>query len=83
MLKEYLLKVYSVNQRVERLEYRVTGAENKIDFFVRTSLPPVQGIFYDGQVFDACTFAYNLIRSSKKSIDFLKCQSQEKNHCIS
>ena len=83
VLKEYLLKMYSVNQRVERLEYRVTGAENKIDFFVRTSLPPVQGIFYDGLVFDAYTFAYNLIRSAKKSIDFLKYQSQEKNHCIS
>ncbi len=68
VLKEYLLKGYSVNQRVERLEYRMTEAENKIDFFVRTSLPPVQGIFYDGQVFDAYTFASNLIRSAKKSI---------------
>ena len=42
--------------------------EEKIDFFVRTSLPPVQGIFYDGQVFDAYTFTSNLIRSAKKSI---------------
>ena len=68
VLKEYLLKGYAVNQRMERLEYRMTEAENKIDFFVRTSLPPVQGIFYDGQVFDAYTFASNLTRSAKKSI---------------
>lgn len=44
VLKEYLLKGYSVNQRFERLEHRVTEAENKIDFFVRTSLPPMEGI---------------------------------------
>lgn len=68
VLKEYLLKGYAVNQRMERLEYRMTEAENKIDFFVHTSLPPVQGIFYDGQVFDAYTFASNLTRSAKKSI---------------
>lgn len=68
VLKEYLLKGYAVNQRMERLEYRMTEAENKIDFFVRTSLPPVQGIFYDGQVFDTYTFASNLTRSAKKSI---------------
>lgn len=44
VLKEYLLKGYSVNHRFERLEHRVTEAENKIDFFVRTSLPPMEGI---------------------------------------
>ncbi len=41
VLKEYLLKGYSVNQRFERLEHRIAEAENKIDSFVRTSLPPV------------------------------------------
>ncbi|MBO7055269.1 MAG: virulence RhuM family protein [Bacteroidales bacterium] len=45
ILKDYLLKGYSVNQRIERLEQRVTQTENKIDFFVRTALPPVEGIF--------------------------------------
>ena len=53
VLKEYMMKGYSVNQRLERLEQRVTQTENKIDFFVKTSLPPVEGIFYDGQFFDA------------------------------
>lgn len=68
VLKEYLLKGYSINQRFEQLEQRVTETENKIDFFVRTSLPPVEGILYDGQVFDAFVFINNLIRSAKKRI---------------
>ena len=68
ILKEYLLKGYSVNQRLERLEQRVTQTENKIEFFVKTSLPPVEGIFYDGQIFDAYKFVNNLIRSAKQRI---------------
>jgi len=68
VLKEYLLKGYAVNNRIERLEQRVTKTEEKIDFFVRTSLPPVEGIFFDGQIFDAYTFVSDLIRSAKKSI---------------
>ena len=68
ILKEYLLKGYSVNQRLERLEQRVTQTENKIDFFVKTSLPPEEGIFYDGQIFDAYKFANDLIRSAKQRI---------------
>lgn len=46
ILKEYLLKGYSVNNRLERLEQRVSKTEEKIDFFVRKSLPPVEGVFY-------------------------------------
>jgi hypothetical protein len=53
---------------VERLEYRVTETEKKIDFFVRTALPPVEGIFYDGQIFDAYKFASDLIKSAKKTV---------------
>ena len=68
VLKEYLLKGYSVNNRIERLEQRVAKTEEKIDFFVRTSLPPVEGIFFDGQIFDAYTFVSDLIRSAKKNI---------------
>lgn len=41
---------------------------NKVDFFVRTSLPPVEGIFFDGQIFDAYAFATNLIKSARSSI---------------
>ena len=68
VLKEYLLKGYSVNYRLERLEQRVSKTEEKIDFFVRTALPPQQGIFFDGQVFDAYRFVADLIRKAKKSI---------------
>ena len=68
ILKEYLLKGYSINQRLERLEQRVTQTENKIEFFVKTSLPPVEGIFYDGQIFDAYKFVNDLIRSAKQRI---------------
>ena len=67
VLKEYMLRGYAVNQRIvyveeyfdKRLrahEQRIENVEQKIDFFVRTSLPPQQGIFYDGQIFDAYTF---------------------------
>ena len=68
VLKEYLLRGYSINQRFERLERRVAETENKIDFFVRTSLPPVEGVFFDGKIFDAYKFASDLIRSAKKRI---------------
>ena len=68
VLKEYLIRGISVNQRLERLEQRVAKTEEKIDFFVQTSLPPVQGIFFDGQIFDAYRFASDLIRKAKKSI---------------
>jgi len=68
ILKEYLLKGYSLNQRFNNMEdkfdrrmseyeRRLYENEQKIDFFVRTSLPPVEGVFFDGQIFDAYVFA--------------------------
>ena len=68
VLKEYLLKGYSVNRRLTELEHTVAEHSRKIDFFVRTSLPPVEGIFYDGQLFDAYKFATDLIRSARVSL---------------
>ena len=68
VLKDYLLRGFVINQRVERLEQRVTKTEEQIGFFVRTALPPVEGVFYDGQVFDAYTFVADLIRSAKERI---------------
>ena len=68
VLKEFLLKGYTVNSRLDNLEQRVSKTEEKIDFFVRTSLPPQQGIFYDGQVFDAYQFVSDLIRKAQKAI---------------
>ncbi len=68
VLKEYLLRGYSVNRRLTELEHTVAEHSRKIDFFIRTSLPPVEGIFYDGQLFDAYKFATDLIRSAKQSL---------------
>jgi len=68
VLKEYLLHGHAINQRVEQLEQRVTKTEEQIGFFVRTALPPVEGVFYDGQVFDAYTFVSDLIRSARERV---------------
>jgi hypothetical protein len=68
ILREYLLRGYAVNQRVERLERRMEGVEGKIDFFVKTALPPVEGVFYEGQIFDAHEFASKLVKSVRKRI---------------
>ena len=68
VLKDYLLRGYAINQRIERLEQRVTRTEEQIGLFVRTALPPVEGVFYDGQVFDAYTFVADLIRSAHERI---------------
>ena len=68
VLKEYLLRGYSINQRFERLEQRVTQTENKIDFFVRTSLPPVEGLMHEGQIFDARVCVENLIKQAKREV---------------
>ena len=79
VLKDYLLRGYAINQRVQYVEQRINkqlqehtdrihNLENKVEFFVRTALPPVEGIFFDGQIFDAYTFASDLIRSAKRRI---------------
>lgn len=68
ILKEYMFKGYAINQRVEQLEKTVALHSEKIDFFVRTSLPPVEGIFFDGQIFDAYKFATDLIKTARKSL---------------
>ena len=75
VLKDYLLKGYAVNQRLLKIENQLENQQallaehsEKIDFFVRTSLPPVEGIFYNGQVFDAHNFVSGLIRNAKTRI---------------
>ena len=75
VLKEYLLRGYSVNQnlkevntKIDKQEKRISVLEERVDFFVRSSLPPVEGIFYDGQIFDAYANIINLIKQAKKSV---------------
>ncbi|MCL2131750.1 MAG: virulence RhuM family protein [Lentimicrobiaceae bacterium] len=67
-LKDYLFKGYAVNQRFERLERRVSKTENQINFIVRGNIKPKEGVFYDGQIFDAYAFVADLIKSAKKTI---------------
>ena len=79
VLKEYLLRGYAFSQRLNQLEDKmdrhlaqhdqaIVDLKEKVDFFVQTSMPPMQGVFYDGQVFDAKVFAAKHILSAKKSI---------------
>ena len=65
---EYMLKGYAINQRIESLEKTVAAHSEKIDFFVRHSLPPIEGIFFAGQIFDAYKFVCDLVKSARKSI---------------
>lgn len=68
ILKEYLMKGYVLNQRIDRLEKKMLEHDQKFDLLIKTSLPPSEGIFYDGQIFDAYKFAVDLVKSARKSI---------------
>ena len=79
VLKDYMLKGYSLNHRFERLEDKIDTRfqrydseiqrlSNQVDFFVRHSLPPIEGIFFAGQKFDAYKFVCDLVKSARKSI---------------
>ena len=79
VLKEYLLRGYSFNARMNQLEDKmdrrlaqhdqaIVDLKEKVDFFVQTQTPPIQGVFYDGQLWDARTLVLKLIQSAKRSL---------------
>lgn len=79
VLKDYLLRGYSVNQRLiemsDRLDRRLLEQDGKIaairkdvDFFVRTAIPPLEGILFEGLIFDAYYITSQLIRKATKRI---------------
>ena len=79
VLKTYLLKGYAVNTRLAQLEDRVdrrlakhddriATLEEKVDFFVQTQTPPIQGVFYDGQLWDARALVLSLVARAKRSL---------------
>lgn len=79
ILKGYLLRGYAVNQRFMQLEDRIDRrfseydrhlleVDEKIDFFVRTALSPKEGIFFNGQIFEAYAFVAGLIRKAERRI---------------
>lgn len=74
ILKDYLLKGYAVNNRINRLEdnvFALSEKVNRIDLQINSALPPKQGIFFNGQIFDAYTFVSDIVRTAKKSIDLI------------
>ena len=71
VLRDYLLKGYALNQRINRIENNVEHLTNKVDAIslqIRSVELPIQGIFYNGQVFDAYLLITNIIKSAKKTI---------------
>lgn len=79
ILKDYLLRGYSVNQRLLYMESRIDRRlsehdqqirelSSKVDFFLKTSLPPREGVLFDGQIFDAYVFVCDLIKRAHKRI---------------
>ena len=68
ILKEYLMKGYALNSRIDRIEKKMLEHDQKFDLLIKTPLPPNEGIFYDGQIFDAWKFASDLVKSAKRSI---------------
>jgi hypothetical protein len=71
ILKEYLLKGYTFNQRMNRIENNFKSLARKvheIDFQINSHLLPKEGVFYDGQIFDAYVFVNGLVKSATKAI---------------
>jgi len=68
VLKDYLLKGHVINERVERIEKKLIDHDQKFDFLIKTNLLQTEGIFYDGQIFDAYKFVSDIIKSAKESI---------------
>ena len=68
VLREYLLRGYAVNDRLDRLERKVAKHDEQIGMIVRTALPPAEGIFFGGQLWDACSLVERLVARAKNSI---------------
>lgn len=71
VIKDFILKGYAVNNRLDILEVKVYKLEEKtnaIDSEIHSQLPPHEGVFYNGQIFDAYNFIAVLIRKAKKEI---------------
>jgi len=73
-LKDYLLKGYAINNRITRLENKLDGLSNKVeemDIQINTKALPTQGVFFDGQIFDAYELTSPIIRSAQESITLI------------
>ena len=68
VLKEYVLRGYALNDRIERLEQKVFKHDEQINLVLQTALPPIQGVFYDGQLWDARALVLKLVAGAKRSM---------------
>ena len=68
VLKAYLLKGYAINSRVDQLEKKIAQHDEQLELLVQTALPPKEGIFYEGQIYDAYTFVGDVVKGAKNSI---------------
>jgi hypothetical protein len=71
VLKEYLLKGHAINHRLEKVEddvFHIKEKVNSIEFQINANLPPNEGVFFNGQVFDAWQFVSKLIKAAHKNI---------------
>ena len=71
VLRDYLLKGYAINQRMNSIENNVENLAEKVNTIslqIQSSAIPNQGVFFNGQVFDAYELASKIIRSAKTSI---------------
>lgn len=68
VLKDYLLKGYVINQHIERIENKLWEHDQKFDLLIKANLVPNEGIFFDGQIFDAYCFVSEIIKSAKLTI---------------
>ncbi|MBR3582325.1 MAG: virulence RhuM family protein [Kiritimatiellae bacterium] len=58
----------SIDRRLLSHDKDIAELKDRVDFFVRTREPPLQGVFYDGQLWDACSLAERLVGRAKSSI---------------
>ena len=68
ILKEYLLRGYVLHQRIEKIETKIIEHDQKFDLLIKSDIMPTEGIFYNGQIFDAWQFVSDIIKTAKKSI---------------
>jgi hypothetical protein len=68
ILKEYLLRGYVLHRRIEKIETKLIEHDQKFDMLIKSDYPSNEGIFYDGQVFDAHDFVSRIIKSANNTI---------------
>ena len=75
ILKDYMLRGYAISQRFEQMDntlfqhrQMLMEHQKQIDFIIRTEIPPKEGVFYDGQIFDAYAFVADLVKTAKREI---------------